>query len=190
VQGTSRAILNADQFNVRAANIEMNRLPKDPLTPASKREIMITGVASLITGIAFLIFAALTINITHSNGRLGLPAVMLLIGFMVVVGVGFLGAASSIFRGRNKSGISLLSSPTLYFVGGVLFALPLGILALGFIMGFRADLVFVVRLLPLSGLGLLAIRLARIKSKKSSNQSTDPTLASVTHPAGQGARHR
>ena len=167
----------------------MNALPKDPLTPASKRQLLISGVASSITGIAFLVFAALTVNITHSNGRLELPSVMLLIGFMVIVGVGFLSAAFAIFRGKDKPGVSLFSIPALYFVGGVLFALPLLILALGFVMGFRVELIFIVRLLPMSGLGLLAIRLARIRSKKGSNQSTDPTLSSGAPAAGQPARH-
>jgi len=164
----------------------MNQLPKDPLTPASKREVLITGVASSITGIVFLIFAILTINITHSNGRLGLPPVMFLIGFMVIVGVGFLGAAFTIFRGKDKREVSLFSSPTLYLVGGVLFVLPLLIVALIIGMGSRVDLILVARVLPIMGLGLLAIRLARIRSKKGSNQLPDPTSPSVTPPAKAG----
>jgi hypothetical protein len=50
----------------------MNRLPENPCTVASKGQLLVAGVASSITGIAFLIFAILTINITRSNGRLEL----------------------------------------------------------------------------------------------------------------------
>jgi biotin transporter BioY len=146
------------------------RLPKDPLTPASKVEVLVTGIASAVAGIAFLVFAALTSWITYSNGRMGLPPVAMLISVMVVLSIGFFDVAFAIFRTKTRRRKNLLSNATLYFVGGFLLILPTLMVILGVLMTSKWELTPILTFLSMSSLGLLAIRLARIRSKNASIQ--------------------
>jgi len=141
------------------------RLPKDPLTPASNGEALITGIASAAAGIAFLVFAASTIRITYSNKRIGLPPVVLLISVMVVLSIGFFDVAFAIFRTKTRQRKHLLSSVTLYLVGGFLLILPTLMVILGVLMTSKWELTPILTFLSMSSLGLLAIRLARIRGK-------------------------
>lgn len=149
--------------------------------------MLVAGIASLAAGTAFLAFAALTIAITRSAGRLAVPSVMLLIGLMVILGVGFLDVAFAVFRGKGRRRSHLLSNATLYLSGGFLAALPMLVLGLGIVMGSRVDLPSILEALSISGIGLVAIRLARIRGRRASNQPSGPASPPVTPPAGAGS---
>lgn len=144
------------------------RLPKNPLTPASKIEVLITGIASAVAGIIFLVFAALTVWITYSNGRIGMPPVVMLISVMVILSIGFFDVAFAIFRTNGRRRKHLLSNATLYLVGGFLLILPTLMVILGALMNSKWELTPILTFLSMSSLGLLAIRLARIRSKNAS----------------------
>ncbi|HVT72902.1 MAG TPA: hypothetical protein VHD61_07180 [Lacunisphaera sp.] len=144
----------------------MQRLPKDPLTPATRSQVIVAGVASLITAIAFIIFAAVTTQMTFASGRIRLPSVMLLIAFMLVISLGFFDVTVAIFRKRR---LYLLSSTTLYLIGSFLFILPLGMLGWSLMKESPEDTLSVLKVLSLSSLGLLTIRLAHIRRKRALN---------------------
>ena len=144
----------------------MTQLPTDPLTPASKSQTIVVGVASLITSTAFFIFAALTIQMTSASGRISLPPVIFLIALMLIIGVGFLSVAVVIFRRQEKRGPYLLGSVTLYLVGAFLFVMPIATAGAMMLTQSYQDSWLLLKVLPLSSLGLLAIRLAHIRRKK------------------------
>jgi Na+-driven multidrug efflux pump len=143
------------------------RLPEDPLTPASRGQTLVVGAASLIAGIAFLVFAALTVHVTSASGRIGQPSVILLLAVMLVIGVGFIDVAVAIFRKKGKSRSYLLSNTTLYVSGCFLFIIPLLLVGVSILGKSQEGAWSALKVLSVSSLGLLAIRLARIRSKRS-----------------------
>src|SRR4051812_27209931 len=107
----------------------MSHLPDDPLTPASKGQTLLVGVMSLIAASAFFVFTALTIQNTSASGRIAQPSIIWLIALMVLIGAGFLDVAFALLRKGGKRRRYLLSSTTLYLVGGFFVAVPVVLVA-------------------------------------------------------------
>jgi hypothetical protein len=144
----------------------MVHLPSDPLAPASKRDVRMAGIASSITSIAFFVFAALAIRMTAKSGRLGLPPVIFLNALMLAIGICFLVIAITVFRRQEKRDPQLMSSATLYLIGGFLFVLPLAIAGVMVLTHSYQDAGLLLHVLPISGLGILAMRLGHLRRKR------------------------
>lgn len=160
----------------------MSRLPKDPLTPASKNQVLVTGIASLLFGVTFLGLATLAIRLTSDSGRILLPSVITLIAVMLVIAVGFLDVAFAALRKKEKRRPYLLSSFTLYGVGGFLVVIPILVFGLSLVKAPEEIVWFDYRALSGVGIGLLAIRLAHIRRKKNTNQEVETTDAVARPP--------
>lgn len=122
----------------------------------------------MLAGLTFLMFAVLTIKLTYASGRLAQPAVLVLISVMVVLSAGFLEVAFATLRRKEKRRAQLLGRTTLLLIGGFLVFLPLLLLGVSIWMGTEAEVASAVGVLSLSSLGLLAIRLARIRKRPTS----------------------
>lgn len=144
----------------------MNSLSTNPLVPANKVLVFIVGVASAIVGIAFVVLTTWTVFHMYAEGRLGQYTVIAVIGIMATLGIGFLGIAFAMFPRKGAQRDQYLGSFVLYVVGGILFVLPVLILALQLMMEPNVELTPILKSLPLSALGLLAIRLGQIRAKK------------------------
>ena len=81
---------------------------------------------------------------------------------MIVLGVGFFDVAFAVFRKKEKRRAQLLGNLTLYLAGGFLIVVPPLLLLLNLLEGLEVDF----RPLWISSIGLLAIRLAWIRQKK------------------------
>ncbi len=137
-------------------------MPEDPTTPATKGQTIVVGVASAVAGVGFLVCAGLMIVLTHSSGRLMLLPVIFLNCVTIILGVGFLDVAFALLRKKEKRRAQLFGNFTLYLAGGFLIFVPLFLLFLGLVEGSDVDL----RILGGVSLGLLAIRLAWVRKKK------------------------
>ena len=146
----------------------MTNDPNDPLTPASKGQVVVVGIASAVTSIAFFVFAALTIHMTATSGRIGQLPVIFLIALMLVISVGFLAVAISMFRKQEGRDSQLMGSATLNLVGGFLVVVPLAVAGSMLLTQSNRDSWLLLKILPISSLGLLAMRLARVRKKKRS----------------------
>jgi hypothetical protein len=91
-----------------------------------------------------------------------------LISVMVVLSAGFLEVAFATLRRKEKRRAQLLGRTTLLLIGGFLVFLPLLLLGVSIWMGTEAEVASAVGVLSLSSLGLLAIRLARIRKRPTS----------------------
>jgi hypothetical protein len=144
----------------------MAHLPSDPLAPASKRDVRMVGVAASITSIAFFVFAALAIRMTAKSGRLGLLPVILLNALLLAIAICFLAIAIAVFRKQGKRDAQLMGSATLYLIGGVLLVLPLAIAGVMVLTHSYQDAGLLLHVLPISGLGILAMRLAHRRRRR------------------------
>ncbi len=142
-------------------------LPEDPLTPASRDQILVVGVASLIAGIAFLVFAALTVQMASTSGRIGQASVILLIAVMLVIAIGFLDVAVAIFRKKGKGRPYLLSNTTLYLIGGFLLIIPVLLVGVGIFQKSQGMTWSALEVLVFAGIGFWAMPPARMRSKRS-----------------------
>jgi hypothetical protein len=125
------------------------------------------GVASSITSIAFFVLAALAIRMTAKSGRIGLPPVIFLNALLLAIGLCFLAIAIAVFRRQDDPNPQLTGSATLYLVGGFLLILPLGIAVVMVLTHSYDDVgLLLIHALPMSGLGILAMRLAYLRRKR------------------------
>lgn len=148
----------------------MSQLPEDPNIPASHRDIMVAGIVSLLLG-SFLIWAShwfiaqlRSIEQLTSFPFLFLVTITGLPGFALVV------IAFTLLRPKKKRAPQLMGSTVLYIVGGFLILIPISLLlfmnsAILAEMNGRAW----ASLSMFLGLGFLAFRLARTRSKSNSS---------------------
>jgi hypothetical protein len=145
----------------------MAHLPSDPFARASKRDVRMVIIASLITSVAFFVFAALAIRMTAKSGRLGLPPVIFLNALLLAIGICFLAIAITVFRGQKKPDPQLMGSATLFLIGGFLLVLPLAIAVVMVLTHSYQDAgLLLMHVVPISGLGILTIRLAHLRRKR------------------------
>ena len=144
----------------------MNPLPEDPLEPATKRQEFVAGIGFFLAGIAVLAFATWLTGNAYSNGRLKTLPVICILGGVIFIGIGFLDAAFAVLRKKGRRRPQLLGSVALYLVGSFMIVLPPWMTIDSILKGEKTDL----KVLWLVSLGLLAVRLAWIRRKKTKPQ--------------------
>jgi hypothetical protein len=147
----------------------MSQLPRDPLQPASNRQLIAAGFIFAFAGAGFASFAVWLLSIAHANGRLGTLPVTLLTAFMSVLAVGLFDAAVAVFKKQKNRRKHLLSTPALWVIGGLLILFPICFLVFGHIVRPELGLAPALRSAPLLAFGVAAIALARLRVGKESS---------------------
>jgi hypothetical protein len=168
VRGTSRAIVNADQFNVR------RKLVKRIRTIIPYLLLTVVGANATYTGFRYMVFS-------HTKSGFRIPVMNVIVAILFV-------------------GVTLMVSTALAFIRPKLSAL-LAILGLVALAGTLAEQAATQSETPfmvlrqcfgmLVFLALSAVFYVNGVRRKliPPNQSTDPTAAPGTPPAGQESRH-
>ena len=146
----------------------MSQLPRDPLQPASNRQLITAGVIFTLAGSGFAAFAAWLITVAHANGRLGTLPVILLTAFIFILAISLFDAAAAVFKQRKNRRKHLLSTPALWMIGSLLIALPVCFLLFGYIVRPEMELASALRIAPLAAFGVAAIAIARHRGGKKS----------------------
>lgn len=146
----------------------MSQLPRDPLQPASNRQLITVGVIFTLAGSGFAVFAVWLISVAHANGRLGTLPVILLTAFIFILAVGLFDAAVGVFKQRKNHRKHLLSTPALWVIGCLLILFPFCFLVFGYVLRPELGLAPALQNAPLAAFGTAAIAIARLRGSKKS----------------------
>jgi O-antigen/teichoic acid export membrane protein len=177
VQGTSRAILNADHFNVmQPAPTHVNGEGEFSRFGQIVSGVVICALALFIVGISVFLFFSLPL--TRQFVYVAVPT-LLICGWILNKGI-------CTIVGRRKNGG--LFAPWALRIAAVVFLLfPVGGLFTGYYQS-HPPVMWGIQLVSNLAFSLGLFTLAARRTIKLHNQSTDPSPASVTSTAGQPPR--